>query len=62
MYQLREKILPIVVPSMVEAENFSDHPRTGCHSNIRVGLDLEPKMSVSSSVSWCCYSVLFVCF
>jgi len=27
MYQLREKILPIVLTSMVEAENFSDHPR-----------------------------------
>jgi len=28
MYQLRkEKILQIVVPSMVQAENFSDHPR-----------------------------------
>jgi len=26
MYQLRKKILPILVPSMVEAENFSDHP------------------------------------
>jgi hypothetical protein len=26
MYQLREKILPIVLPYMVEAENFSDHP------------------------------------
>jgi len=28
MYQLRKKkILPIVLPSMVEAENVSDHPR-----------------------------------
>jgi len=28
MYQLRgKKILPILLPSMVEAENFSDHPR-----------------------------------
>jgi len=26
MYQLRKKIFPIVLPSMVEAENFSDHP------------------------------------
>jgi len=26
-YQLRKKILPILLPSMVEAENFSDHPR-----------------------------------
>ena len=26
MYQLRKIILPIVLPSMVEAENFSDHP------------------------------------
>jgi len=27
MYQLRKKkILPIVLPSVVEAENFSDHP------------------------------------
>jgi hypothetical protein len=27
MYQLKKKkILPIVLPSMVEAENFSDHP------------------------------------
>jgi len=25
---LRKKIFPIVLPSMVEAENFSDHPRT----------------------------------
>jgi hypothetical protein len=25
---LRKTILPIVLPSMVEAENFSDHPRT----------------------------------
>jgi hypothetical protein len=40
---LGKKILPILLPSMVEAENFSGHPRTGCHSNIRVGLDLEPK-------------------
>jgi len=24
---LGKKILPIVLPSMVEAENFSDHPR-----------------------------------
>jgi hypothetical protein len=28
MYQLRKKILPIVLPCMVEAENFSDHPHT----------------------------------
>jgi len=28
MYQLRKKILPILLPSIVEAENFSDHPRT----------------------------------
>ena len=29
MYQLRgKKILPILLPSMVEAKNFSDHPRT----------------------------------
>jgi len=27
MYQLREKILPVLLPSMVEAENLSDHPR-----------------------------------
>jgi len=27
MYQLRKKILPILLPYMVEAENFSDHPR-----------------------------------
>jgi len=27
MYQLKKKILPILLPSMVEAENFSDHPR-----------------------------------
>ena len=28
MYQLRKKkILPIVLPSMFEADNFSDHPR-----------------------------------
>jgi alpha-D-ribose 1-methylphosphonate 5-phosphate C-P lyase len=26
MYQLRKKILPIVLPSMVQAENFSGHP------------------------------------
>jgi len=27
-YQLRgEKILPVVLPSMVEAEKLSDHPR-----------------------------------
>jgi len=25
---LGEKILPIFLPSLVEAENFSDHPRT----------------------------------
>jgi len=25
---LGKKILPKVLPSMVEAENFSDHPRT----------------------------------
>jgi len=33
MYQLRnKKILPIVLPSMVEAENFSDNPHCnfGC--------------------------------
>jgi len=24
----KKKILPIVLPSMVEAEKFSDHPRT----------------------------------
>jgi len=23
---LKKKVLPIVLPSMVEAENFSDHP------------------------------------
>jgi len=35
MYQLRrKKILPIVLPSMVEDENFSDHPRTN-NSNTR---------------------------
>jgi len=27
MYQLRGKILPIVLPNMVEAENFPGHPR-----------------------------------
>jgi len=27
MYQRRKKILPMVLPSMVEAEEFSDHPR-----------------------------------
>jgi len=27
-YQLRKKILPIVLPFLVEAENFSDHPRS----------------------------------
>jgi len=27
---LGEKILPIVLPSMVEAEKFSDHPCTCC--------------------------------
>jgi hypothetical protein len=26
-YQLMKKILPIVLPSTVEAENFLDHPR-----------------------------------
>ena len=31
MYQLRKKNLPILLPSMVEAENFSDHPRTQHH-------------------------------
>ena len=29
---LGEKILPIVLPSMVEAENFSDHPHTHIYS------------------------------
>ena len=29
MYQLRKEILPIVLPSMVEAKNILDHPRTG---------------------------------
>jgi len=28
MYHLRKKILPIVLTSMVDAENFSDHPPT----------------------------------
>jgi hypothetical protein len=27
MYQLRENIFPILLPSKDEAENFSDHPR-----------------------------------
>ena len=27
-YQLRKKILPALLSSMVEAENFTDHPRT----------------------------------
>jgi hypothetical protein len=27
MYQLRKKVLPIELPSMVEAENFSNHQR-----------------------------------
>ena len=27
MYQRRKKILPVVLASMVEAENFSDYPR-----------------------------------
>jgi hypothetical protein len=26
MYQLKKKVLPIFLPSIVEAENFSDHP------------------------------------
>jgi hypothetical protein len=26
---LAEKILPMVLPSMVETENFSEHPRIG---------------------------------
>jgi hypothetical protein len=30
-YQLRKKILPIVLTSMVEAENFSEHPCTLFH-------------------------------
>jgi len=28
---LEKKILPIVLPSMVEAENFSDHPHILLH-------------------------------
>jgi hypothetical protein len=31
--------LPILLPSMVEAENFSDHPRTGSCLGLRAGLD-----------------------
>jgi len=31
MHQFRKKILPIVLPSMVEAEKFSDHPRMMVH-------------------------------
>jgi len=27
MHELRKKILPIALPSMIEAEKFSDHPR-----------------------------------
>jgi len=30
---LGKKILPIVLPSMVEAENFSDHPRAFINNN-----------------------------
>jgi len=29
MYQLRNKILPVLLTSMVEAENFSDHTLIG---------------------------------
>jgi len=30
MYQLRKKNILPILPSVVEAENFSDHPRTLC--------------------------------
>jgi len=31
MYQPRKKILPILLPSVVEAENFLDRPRSPGH-------------------------------
>jgi hypothetical protein len=34
--KLGKKILPILLPAMVEAENFSDHPRTHTIRNIQV--------------------------
>jgi len=48
MYQLKKKILQILLPSMVEAKNFSDHPR-----NVVVILYVEYRM---------CYTLVFSLF
>jgi len=37
---LGKKILPIVLPSMVEAENFSDHPRNSIYLHQLFGSSL----------------------
>jgi len=45
MYQLKKNILPIVLPSMVEAENFSEHPRMVYSSLVsKLGLNLRKKL------------------
>jgi hypothetical protein len=37
---LGKKVLPILLPSMVEAENFSNHPRTTVSLTIELNADI----------------------
>jgi hypothetical protein len=46
-----EKILPIVLLSMVEAEKFSDHSRTAWHMEIILGVRSEIGLMWQSSVN-----------
>jgi hypothetical protein len=50
MYQLGGKILPIVLPPMVEAENFSDHPRIDSAAEVIPPL-LHPKWHEEHEIS-----------
>jgi len=45
MYQLRTKILPIVLPSMVETENILEHPLDQMIGKMLYFYDNEPLLS-----------------
>jgi len=49
-----KKILPIELPSMVEAENFSDHPRMSTHKK-------HPRNSFYYEI-YCIFTVTFIAF
>jgi hypothetical protein len=41
MYQFSKKILPIFLLSMIEADNFSEHPRTKTRTRSHVNIQVQ---------------------